>query len=229
MEWLSYLSPNVLRGEIWRVFTYGLVNPPSLWFAIEMLMMVWFGREVERYFGRRKFFTLYACVYLIPPLLRTLIGTWRPTALAGESGAFALFIAFATLYPNAVMLFNLLAKWVAWVLVGIYALQALSVRDGLGIVTLAATVGFAYGFVRYQQGRFRLPSFALPSRDSAGGNSQRETGSRRATAPAPKDSQIVEVDALLDKIAQSGLSSLTAKERAKLDAARENLRKRTGR
>ena len=37
---------------------------------------------------------------------------------------------------------------------------------------------------------------------------------------------MAEVDALLDKIARSGLSSLTAKERAKLDAAREDLGKR---
>jgi hypothetical protein len=37
---------------------------------------------------------------------------------------------------------------------------------------------------------------------------------------------MAEVDALLDKIAQSGISSLTAKERAKLDAARADLLKR---
>jgi hypothetical protein len=34
------------------------------------------------------------------------------------------------------------------------------------------------------------------------------------------------VDALLDKIATNGISSLTAKERAKLEAAREDLMKR---
>jgi hypothetical protein len=37
------------------------------------------------------------------------------------------------------------------------------------------------------------------------------------------------MDELLDKIAKSGLSSLSAKERAQLDAARENLLKRSGR
>ena len=39
---------------------------------------------------------------------------------------------------------------------------------------------------------------------------------------------MAEVDALLDKIAQSGIASLTPKERAKLDAAREGLLKRGG-
>jgi hypothetical protein len=37
---------------------------------------------------------------------------------------------------------------------------------------------------------------------------------------------MAEVDALLDKIARSGMASLTAKERAKLDAARANLLKK---
>jgi len=37
---------------------------------------------------------------------------------------------------------------------------------------------------------------------------------------------MAEVDALLDKIAQSGIGSLTTKERAKLDAARAELLKR---
>jgi hypothetical protein len=37
---------------------------------------------------------------------------------------------------------------------------------------------------------------------------------------------MVEIDALLDKIAQSGIGSLTPKERARLDTARETLRKR---
>ncbi len=47
---------------------------------------------------------------------------WR----AGETGAFALFIAFATLYPNVALFFNLLAKWIAWILVGNYTLAAMA-------------------------------------------------------------------------------------------------------
>jgi membrane associated rhomboid family serine protease len=208
---LTFLSPAVLHGEVWRVFTYGFVNSASLWFVVELLMLVWFGREVERFFGRRKFFTLYVGLYLVPPLVYTLFGLARPTVLAGESAGFGLFIAFATLYPNAVMLFNLLAKWVAWVLVGLYALEMLSVHDGFGLASLAATVGAAYGYVRFQQGRLTLPTVAFP---------------RRAPPPPPPINATAEVDALLDKIARSGLASLSAKERAKLDAARQDLQKR---
>lgn len=228
-EWLPYTSHGVLRGEVWRVLTYGLVNPPSLWFVVDMFMLVWFGRELEKFFGRRLFLRFYAGLYLLTPLLFTVIGVWRPMSLMGETGAFALFIAFATLYPNAVMLFNLLAKWVALILVGIYTLVAISNRDLVALISLWATCGFAYAFVRYEQGVLRLP--ALPRV----GNPFRKKPQFRVLPylpPKPSrssrddEAQTAEVDALLDKIARSGLGSLTAAERAKLEKRRDTLRKK---
>jgi len=228
LAWLAFSSTDVLRGQFWRIFTYGLVNSPSIWFALELLMLVWFGQEVEKFFGRRKFFGLYACLYAIPPLFFTLFGLWRATALAGESASFALFIAFATLYPNAQILFTLLAKWVAWILLAVYALQDLGSRDWLGLLALLATAGFAYGFVLWQMGRLRLLPVGLFTRNSAA-RPLRETGSRGESRRAvPPDRTAQEMDALLDKISHSGIHSLSASERAKLDALREKLRRKTG-
>jgi membrane associated rhomboid family serine protease len=160
--WLSFQSAGVLHGQVWRILTYGLVNRPSLGFVFEMLMLVWFGHELEKFFGRRTFFILFACLYLLSPLLGTALGPWEPSQFSGESTGFALFIAFATLYPNVAMLFNILAKWIAWVLVGIYTLEEVAARNGFGLLTLWATVGFAFGFVSYQQGKLRFPSLAIP-------------------------------------------------------------------
>ncbi len=233
-NWLPFTSHGVLRGEVWRVLTYGLVNPPSLGFVVDMFMIVWFGRELEKFFGRRIFLRFYLGLYLLTPLLFTVIGVWRPMNLMGVSGSLALFVAFATLYPNAVMLFNLLAKWVAIILVGLYTLIALSNRDLLSLISLWATTGFAYAFVRYEQGVLRLP--ALPRL----GNPFRRkpkfrvlpdlppAGSRGAARTAAKEDSRTEVDVLLDKIASNGLSSLTAKERAKLETYRETLLKKPG-
>jgi membrane associated rhomboid family serine protease len=223
---LVFSSGQVLRGEVWRVVTYGLRNEPSLAFVIDMAMIVWFGREVERHFGRRTFLVFYGVLYLLTPLLFTVIGVWVPMALAGESGAFAVFIAFATLYPNAPVFFNLLAKWVALVLVGIYTLIALNNRDLVSLISLWATTGFAFAFVRYQQGMITLPK---PNLFRSGPKlrvlpdlkSDKTTGVKTKQA-----STMAEVDALLDKIALSGIASLTSKERAKLDAARADLLKR---
>jgi hypothetical protein len=229
LAWLSYSSAEVLHGQLWRIATYGLVNPPSLWFVLELLMIVWFGREVEKFFGRRKFFALYAGLYVLPPLVLTLFGLWRATALAGESTGFALFIAFAALHPNAQILFGLLAKWVAWALLGVYALQTLGAHDWVGLISLLATAGFAYGFVLVQMGRLQLAPFSLPLPPSNLPRSRETEPRTHARRKDPEVDAAQETDALLDKIARSGLESLTPKERAKLDAARERLRKKTGR
>lgn len=227
-EWLAYSSSAVLRGEAWRIVTYGLWNPPSLSFAIDMLMLVWFGREVEKFFGRSKFLVLYTCVYVLGPLLFTALGPWLPTAFAGETGAFAIFIAFATLYPNVPILFTLLAKWIAWVLVGIYSLMALAGRDWQTLVSLWSTSGFAYGFIRYQQGHLSLPTLPIRRRKPKLHVLPDLPSKKPAIAATPATASMAEVDALLDKIAQSGIGSLTAKERAKLDAARRDLKRRSG-
>ena len=219
---LPFSSEAVLKGEVWRVFTYGLWNEPSLWFVVDMFMIVWFGRELEKFFGRQKFLLFYGCLYFLSPLLFTLIGVWRPMGLQGETGAFAVFIAFATLYPNAVLIFNLLAKWVALILVGLYTLIALSNRDLVGLITLGTTVSFAFAFVRYQQGRFAIPRFRLPGRKP-----------RLRVLPdddaVPHDESMAEIDALLDKIARSGIASLTSKERTRLETARADLLKKESR
>ena len=46
-------------GQVWRLMTYAFIHPPLgsalLWFAIEMYMLFVFGREVERFIGRRAY------------------------------------------------------------------------------------------------------------------------------------------------------------------------------
>ena len=231
LAWLSFSSETVLRGQIWRLFTYGLNNPPSLWFVVDMFMIVWFGRELERFFGRRVFLVLYGSLYLLTPVLLTFLGFVRPTQLAGQTGAFALFIAVATLHPDLPMLFNLLAKWVAAILVAIFALMAVAARDVVALITLLGTSGFAWAFVRHQQGLLTLPKFRLRRRAPKltvipGFKPDRPEAPVPAAAGAP--TSMAEIDALLDKIATSGINSLTEPERAKLEAAREGLMKRSG-
>jgi membrane associated rhomboid family serine protease len=228
-DWLdgfTFAREQVLKGEVWRIFTYGLVNQPTLWFAVEMFLIARFGRELERVFGRRSFLRLYLCIYLLSPLLFMLIGVGYPVKLEGESGSFALFIAFATVYPDMPMLFNVLAKWLAMVLVGIYSLMSISRHDLVGLISLWATVGFAFAYVRYEQGRLTLPSISLPKRTPHLHALPDLKPKKLPVSKSPKESSMEEVDALLDKIAATGMSSLTPKERATLDRAREALLKK---
>lgn len=231
LNWLEFSSGAVWRGQIWRVLTYGLVNSPvgagnmpNLGFVIDMLMIVWFGREVERTFGLRRFFLLYGGIYLIKPLFFTALGPWISRSFSGEVGSFALFVAFATLHPNAPLLFNILAKWAALVLVGISTLMALAMRDWVTLFEMGSTCGYAFAFVRQQQGLLGLPRLRWPSRRPR----LRVLPDLKPEKPAPAPSahSMADVDALLDKIARSGIRSLTPAERARLEAARTDLLKR---
>lgn len=228
LNWGVFHSADVLRGQVWRIFTYGLINPPGqgyaiLGFAVDMLMIAWFGRELEKFFGRRIFLRFYIGLYLLTPILFTLLGLRWPMALAGETGAFALFIAFATLYPDVMMMFNILAKWAAIVLVSIFSLAGLAYHDWNGLISLWATTAYTYGFVRFQQGRFNLPSFRFNQRRPKLRVLPDLRAEETISINVAKDDSMTEMDALLDKIARSGLSSLTAKERSKLAKAREEL------
>jgi membrane associated rhomboid family serine protease len=246
LEAVSYASARVLGGEVWRMLTYGLVNPPSLWFAIDMVLIVWFGRELERELGRRNFLWLCLGLYLAPVLLLTLAaGFGLGTSLTGQGGGFGLFIAFATLYPGALLLFNLQAKWAALILVGIYALIGVAQRDVAGLLSLGATAGFAYACVLQLRGRPLFPwRITRPAKPAAARGTAAKVipfptpaskpAARPVTAPTSRPAaasvplaDMAEVDALLDKIAHSGIGSLTAAERARLDAAHQSLKRRS--
>jgi membrane associated rhomboid family serine protease len=223
----TFVTEAVYSGQLWRIFTAGLVNAPSIGFVVDMFILVWFGRELEKFFGRKIFLRFYAALYLLTPVLFTLLGFIRPVGFAGVTGTLAVFVGFATLYPNAALLFGVLAKWMAAIIVGILTLIHLSVQDIVSLISLWATTGFAFGFVRWQQGRFDFPEIRLPlpiRRPKLRVLPKPAEG--RDTPAGPPDAAMAELDALLDKIATSGLASLTPGERERLEKAREDLLKR---
>jgi len=228
VQYLGFFSEGVLRGQVWRALTYGFVNPPGIGFVIDMILLVWFGLELERFFGRKVFLRFYGTLYLLTPLVFTLLGFLRPTDVVGATGGLAVFVAFATLYPNAAMLFNLLAKWVAGVLVGVYTLMHLFSRDVVSLTALWVTVGFAFAFVRYEQGRLQFPNLRLASfsRRPKLRVLPKPSAHAELSDEEEEEDSMSEVDALLDKIAKSGIDSLTPKERQRLEKAREQLMKR---
>ena len=128
--WLQFDSAAIWSsGQVWRLFTYAFVHAPSglLWFAIEMYLLFVFGREVERFLGRRAYIALYGFLLVTPAALLTIWGLWERCAIAGSPALhFGIFVAFATIYPRVEMLLRIQAKWVALILAAIYTLQLLA-------------------------------------------------------------------------------------------------------
>jgi hypothetical protein len=115
--------------------------------------------------------------------------------------------------------------------------MALGSRDWSRLIMLWSTTGWALAFVRWKQGRLTLPAIRWPKISLGQKKPQlrvvpdlvRTVEPKRVDPVRPRvldQTATSEVDALLDKIAQSGIGSLTEKERARLESARAELLKK---
>ncbi len=226
---LAFDSAQVLSGRVWQIFTYAFVHSPSglIWFAIEMYMLFAFGREVERFIGRRAFITLYLALLCVPPLVLTVAGLWYRAGMAGSTTIhFAIFIAFAAIYPNVELFLRIMAKWFALVFVAAYTLQLLAFHAWADLAVLWMSVGLAYGFIQL---RGATPELAWLTEWTSRLRSKRSL----TVVPRQTPRRVVEpeniyesIDPVLDKISKSGIGSLTAGERRALDRARNRLLKK---
>jgi len=225
-------SASVWSGQLWRLFTYPFIHPAGgsalLWFAIEMYVLFMFGREVERFFGRRAYIALYALLLLLPAAIFTLWGLNQHTFLAGSATLhFGIFIAFVILYPNVQFFAFISAKWVAVILAAIGTLSALAARDWQSLTALWITIGAAFVFV---EARGAGPELVWISnlkerlRPKPKLHIVHKPTTRRSAEP---DDVYESVDPILDKIARSGMGSLTENEKKILDRARNRLLKKS--
>ena len=231
VNYLMFDSAEVLSGaQIWRLVTYSFIHLPLgsalLWFAIEMYMLFVFGREVERFLGQRAYIALYFVLLLLPALILTIWGLWARTAMAG-SGAlhFAIFVAFATIYPNVELLLRIMVKWIALILAGIGTLSALAAHDWQTLVVLWTSIGAAFLFIELRGAGPELvwwDKFTSLARPRPKLHIVQKSSAQR---PVEQDDVYASVDPILDKISKSGIGSLTTNERRQLDRARNRLLK----
>ena len=225
-------SAQVWHGQIWRLVTYAFIHSPSgyalLWFAIEMYMLFFFGREVERFVGQRAYIWLYGLLLLVPASILTLWGLTTRTGMAG-SGAlhFAVFTAFVTIYPNVQFFLRIAAKWVFLILAAVATLSALAAHDWQDLVVLWASIGVAFFFI---EARGAGPELVWLNDFKA----RFQKRPKFRVVPKPKthvttepDDVYESVDPILDKIARSGMGSLTENERRQLERARNRLLKKS--
>jgi membrane associated rhomboid family serine protease len=232
VNYLVFDSALIWSGaQVWRIFTYAFVHGPStlLWFAVEMYMLFVFGREVERFVGRRAYIALYVILLLTPPALLLIWGLWQHSGLSGSIAIhFGIFIAFATIYPRVELLLRIMAKWIALILAAIYTFQLLAYHAWSDLLVVWASIGVAFLFVEMNGAGPELvwwnavkerfaprPKFhVLPKPRARTGGSRLES-----------EDVYTSIDPILDKISKFGIGSLTASERRQLDRERERLLK----
>src|SRR5256714_6534740 len=235
LNYLMFDSAEIWRGQIWRLITYALIHPPGgyalIWFAIEMYMLFFFGREVERFIGQRAYICFYALLLLVPVLILAFWGLTGRTGLAG-SGAlhFGVFAAFVTLYPNVQFFLRIPAKWIFLILAAIGTLSTLAAHDWQNLVVFCVSIALAFFFIELNgagpelvwwntlKARFApKPKYHVLAKPRP----------RPASGRMESDEVQASIDPILDKISKFGIGSLTPSERRQLNRERERLLKRS--
>jgi membrane associated rhomboid family serine protease len=226
------LWPDDVRGgQVWRLLTWPFANNPNIWTVLNIAMLWYFGSQLERMVGRKKFAVLIALLAIVPGIVGTAVDIPQAGIRPVE---IAIFCVFAAEYPNVRFFFGIPAWVFAAVIVGIEMLQLLGLRESERIILLlvslatAALVSRRFGLLREYAwiprlgGRHAVAggarSRAKPLR-GRGRDFDRVVTTGPWTGPSLDDQ--AEMDHLLDKMNSVGLSDA---ERRRLTELGKRLR-----
>jgi membrane associated rhomboid family serine protease len=104
----------ILRGQVWRLFTYPLCYAGSLSFFSVLMMVCYYsmGRGIENVWGTLRFNLFYLTGVLLMDIYCMIFGGQADVTYLNMS----LFLSYATLYPDAQFLIFFVIPVKAWVL-----------------------------------------------------------------------------------------------------------------
>ena len=226
-------SPRTAFTRPWTFVSYMFVHAGLLHLFTNMLMLYVFGTPVESRMGSRNFILYYLYCGVGAAVFSLLLGGIMPVgAFVGASGAvLGVAVAFAYFWPDAeLVVFPIPVPIKARTLVlGLVALDVIASRlwPNDGIAHLAHVGGALFGFFFFKVQSFSHRSPSEPARTVErvvmvqSGSSEPEQRTpvtpMRPRRGVDSDPVTAEVDRVLDKISQRGISSLTPAERRFLD------------
>jgi hypothetical protein len=146
---LSYSTGAVLHGQIWRLVTFVLVpDGGGLLFLLMLYFYYFIGNALESEWGPGRF-TIY---YLLGMAMTVVYGaityfvTGQDTGLTASYLNLSMFFAFATLYPDNIVLFMFILpikiKWLA-IIDALYFVYAIfqDLGAGAGMMAFLPLIG----------------------------------------------------------------------------------------
>ena len=174
IQWLA-LRP-VLSGFLpWQLLTFSFVHVSVLGWLFNMMLIYYFGSQLERIWGERRFIQFVlacvlvgAAVYLVASLLPPLLGWVMPTSVMFDSSVITmgLLVAVGILFPQRTIrlyfVVEVTQRVASWVGIGIIVFIALGrFANGLGpwASSLGMLGGALGGYLMLLYWRWRPPSF----------------------------------------------------------------------
>ena len=224
---LAFQPQLFLHGWIWQPVTCIFIQRASFFFLFNVLFFYWAGTEVEKYLGIRRYLILLGLLILVVPLVLTLWSLRGGYISYGGSYelSIGLFIAFAALYPNVELFGWVTLKLLAFAGILLATMQNLPNWGNILLVWGMCLIAFAY--IRMVQGRVAIPVKIQNINPFRRRRPRLHIVQKSQLNRAMEsDDVIASVDPILDKIATSGIGSLTPSERKILDRARNSLLKK---
>jgi hypothetical protein len=207
---------------------------------ITLLVALWFlGRDLEYHMGSRALLKLYAWSAVAAAVsylaLSFFLKDYSP--LIGSEAVFlSLLVAYATLWPDRPLMFEVTAKWWAVIFIGITCWYLMMTRSAVYLGHLGGVLA-GYAFVKgagFSPPPLWLENMSASFRRLRPRRRQPQIQARKA-AEQPATAQELdteefiskEVDPILDKISQHGMHSLTPRERRILEKARQRMEKKS--
>ena len=167
-HWLA-LHPLLVGFWPWQVVTYAFVHNDVMHWLVNMLLLYFFGSQLEEIWGERRFIQYVAASGLMAAaayLLLTFL-LRAPFPLDGASGiGYGMLVAFGVLFPNRRILLFFVAdvsmRDAVLIFVGIEVFLGLGnffTGSGAWISDLAHLGGALGGYLMILYWRWRPPSF----------------------------------------------------------------------
>ena len=235
---LFAFNPRLIVEQPWTLVTYMFLHGGFFHLAFNMLMLFFFGRDVEDRLGGTAFARYFLLCGLGGAAASFAFLPMAPVSmvLGSSAGVYGVMLAFALWWPDREMLiFPLpIPIKVKWFVIGLVSLDLLSgvIGRDTGVAHFAHLGGALFGFAQLKWGhtltprtapvvrRERVRVLAHPTAQAA------DEEEPQPAQPPRSHPSYDDVDQVLEKISATGLDSLTPKERKILDEMSQRLRKR---
>ena len=223
-QYVGLSSSGIDRAYAWQ-FLSAMFLHASIWqFAGNITVLYFLGRDIESILGQKHFLYLYFCGAIAGELGHLFLMPSTTVLLGASGGVAAIVVAFGTILPELeltnslffVVPVRLKAKYFSCALFAVGV--ALIAFDHRGVVGHSAYLGgCCAGWLYAHLLGFGRPSFVQR------GLQQRRARMERRRQMSAEEFITAEIDPLLEKIARSGLASLSRRERRTLAEARAKM------
>ncbi len=236
-------------GYIWQLVTHQFLHGSLLHLMLNMLGLWFAGRELERVIGTKAFLGLYFAGGIVGGVAQLILVPSTPLLIGASGAVYAVLIALTAMFPNLpvtaliffVLPLRMRAKYLGiGIVVATVVMWAVGAEKNVGHAAHlgGALVGFLFGrgYAKWEQKRGRSvpeggPIFGVARRVESSDGRRRYRGVGGAADAVFEvinsgRGKAKSVDDILDKVLREGIDSLTSEERAALEAARGQKRKR---